>query len=61
MADARLSGDDCRIEWAEGGVERSGRKMIERVEAAVLNGMAEFDRRTGGIAPSAEPAEEAAA
>jgi flagellar assembly protein FliH len=61
LGDARLAGDACRVEWAEGGVERSSEQMMETIEAAMLRSIAEFDRRRGLAPPSEESAEEAAA
>ena len=60
IGDERLSGDDCRVEWDEGGVERYSLAMFATIEAAVERGIAEFDRRQGQIPPDA-PAEEAVA
>jgi len=45
IEDPRLDEMDCRIEWAEGGVERSPRRVMDTIEAAVARGLADFDRR----------------
>ncbi|HVJ51118.1 MAG TPA: hypothetical protein VM689_01560 [Aliidongia sp.] len=45
IEDNRLGDMDCRIEWAEGGVERNPRRLLDAIEAAVTRGLADFDRR----------------
>lgn len=56
VADPRMAETACRVEWSEGGVERDPEKSIRAIEAAMLRGIAEYDRRTGAAAES--PVEE---
>lgn len=35
LADERISGADCRVEWADGGAERDTPALAARIEAAV--------------------------
>jgi flagellar assembly protein FliH len=44
LADPTLADQDCRIEWAEGGVERRPDRMMTTFEAAVAGMLAHFDR-----------------
>jgi flagellar assembly protein FliH len=55
IEDTRLGDMDCRIEWAEGGVERNPRRLLDAIEAAVARGLADFDRRhaSDGLAAQA--------
>jgi flagellar assembly protein FliH len=56
LADSRLAGDSCRVEWADGGVERHGQTIIETVEAELRDRMEAFDRRLGIVIPAEEVA-----
>lgn len=42
--DAHVNGGDCRLEWADGGVERDAAAIAERIESA-LDRFIEADRR----------------
>jgi flagellar assembly protein FliH len=46
-ADAELGETDCRIEWADGGLDRDTARVMAEVDAAVARGLADFDRRFG--------------
>jgi flagellar assembly protein FliH len=46
IADDRLGTTDCRVEWAEGGVERDTRQLMQTVETALARGIEAFDGRT---------------
>ena len=61
IEDPRLEAMDCRIEWAEGGVERSPRRVMDTIEAAVARGLADFDRRNATRRPATLNALEEAA
>jgi flagellar assembly protein FliH len=43
--DPRLAETDCRIEWADGGVEHDPQRLMDVIEAAVARGLADFDRQ----------------
>lgn len=61
VGDARLAAGDCRVEWADGGIERSPGRMLDAIEAVVEQGLAEFDLRQGIGIGALRPIEEAAA
>jgi flagellar assembly protein FliH len=35
LADAEIAAGDCRIEWADGGMERNTATMMQKIEKAV--------------------------
>lgn len=55
LADEEIMPGDCRIEWADGGVERVAERVWSGIEAAVLRSIAVFpspDRPAGGTQPT---------
>lgn len=50
LADETIAPGDCRVEWADGGVERSGAALWEEVDAAVGRALAELS----SAAPAAD-------
>jgi flagellar assembly protein FliH len=61
IEDTRLDDMDCRIEWAEGGVERNPRRLMDAIETAVARGLADFDRRHASDRVATHPAMQEAA
>jgi flagellar assembly protein FliH len=61
IEDSRLDAMDCRIEWAEGGVERNPRRLMDAIETAVARGLADFDRRHASDRVATHPALQEAA
>jgi flagellar assembly protein FliH len=61
IEDNRLGEMDCRIEWAEGGVERNPRRLMDAIETAVTRGLADFDRRHASDRAATHPALQEAA
>lgn len=52
LPDPMLTGQDCRVDWAEGGVERTPHRMMEKIETAIARCMEAFDRMAlGGDQP----------
>ncbi|HYB11452.1 MAG TPA: FliH/SctL family protein [Alphaproteobacteria bacterium] len=43
VADAALGLGDCRIEWADGGVERNLRRLFDEIDAAVARSIGQKD------------------
>lgn len=55
LADEEIMPGDCRIEWADGGVERVAGRIWSEIEAAVLRAIAVTpspDRPAGGTQPT---------
>lgn len=43
--DARLAPGDCRVEWADGGAERDGTRLMQEIDAIVERALAPADQR----------------
>lgn len=54
LADEDIAPGDCRIEWADGGVERTAARVWTSIEAAVLRAVAASTHRPGA-APQGQP------
>jgi hypothetical protein len=55
IGDSALKEQDCRIEWAEGGVEHSPRRMTELVEASIARALAAIDAPQAGAETMERP------
>ncbi len=58
LPDATLTRQDCRVDWAEGGVERTPHRMMEVIETAIARCMEAFDRMALGGDQPVYPVEE---
>ncbi|WP_142848908.1 FliH/SctL family protein [Telmatospirillum sp. J64-1] len=50
-ADSRLAGSDCRVEWTDGGADRSLERLWREIDAVIEKSFAEAER------PQMQPAE----